>query len=64
VRLVLGCSGAAVAVIAVALRARFVAGATMASGARRAASPSASALDPSRPPPGAGATGNIAGAAQ
>jgi MFS family permease len=64
VRLVLGCSGAAVAVIAVALRERFVAGASMASRARRTSSPAPMMEQPLPPAAGGGPAGNIAGAPQ
>jgi dTMP kinase len=64
VRVVLGCSGGAVAVIAVALRARFVAGASMVSGARRGPSSSAVQDAPLSPSTEAGTAGNIARAAQ
>ena len=62
VRLVLGCSGAAVAVIAVALRGRFVAGASMASRTRRMATATATMEPPLPPATGPGPAGNIAGA--
>jgi len=57
VRLVLGCSGAAVAVLAVTLRARFMAGAQL-------TGESAGRSERARPARQTGAAGNLSGAAQ